>query len=199
MTERKNNPLDVSTVRGIKGGYMHVAPHGTKLPTSIDEALDPAFVNAGYVSSDGWTESTDFDTSDAVNDVNGDPVVPEARTSTKETLKFKLISLNKDSAGVQYGTKNVTDASGVLKIVHNWGNLDDDLSVVLDLVLKNNRRWRKVVGSCSVTGLDDSAMSSSEVAGREVTVSYAADAERTTCIDYIQSTETTATNPSAGK
>lgn len=199
MTERKNNPLDVSTAKGIKGGYMHVAPRGTKLPTSIEEALDPAFVNVGYVSSDGWTETTDFDTSDAVNDVNGDPVLPETRTSTKETLKFKLISLNKDAAGVQYGTKNVTDAAGVLKIVHNWGNLDDDLSVVLDLVLKNNRRWRKVVGGCSVTGLDDSAISSSEVVGREVTVSYAADEDGTTCIDYIQSTETTAASSGAGK
>lgn len=199
MTTKKNDPKDVSTVRGVKGGYMFVAPYGTKLPTDYSTALDDAFVNVGFVSSDGWSEKLDIDTSDAINDVNGDTTVPETRTSTKESISFTLISLNKDSAAVQYGAKNVTDGNGLMVIKHNWGNMDDNWSVVLELVLKNNRRMRKVIPEGSVTGLDDLSMNSSDVMGREVTVSYAANDNGETCIDYIQSTETTAAASGAGK
>lgn len=192
MADEKNDPKAVSTTRGIKGGYMFVAPLGTKLPTSYDEPLDPAFRNAGYVSSDGWTESTDSETSDGVTDVNGEVVISSERTSTSETLQCKLISVTQTAMGVQYGSQNVTDSNGLLMVRHNWANATEQLECVLDLVLKDNHRWRKVVPAGSVTDLDDNTLSSTEVQGHQVTITYANDETGTGCYDYIQSYETTA-------
>lgn len=197
MTTRKNDPSEVSTVKGLVGGYIFVAPCGTKLPTDYTTALDEAFVNIGYVNKDGLTESVDFDTSDAVQDMNGQTVIDEQRSSASEAIKFTPLSINKVAAAFQYGSGNVTDASGLVTIKHNWLNADEDLSAVCELVLKGRRRWRKVIPKGHVNGLDDLALNKDNAAGREVTLAYSQDSDGTGCIDYIQSTETKASQGGA--
>ena len=88
-----------------------------------------------------------------------------------------------------YGTENVTDLDGVITVEHN-GNKDEAWSIVLELVLKNGRRWRKVVPSAKLSELDDLKLAVSEIAGRQITLKYLVDSDGNTCYDYIESTET---------
>lgn len=192
MASRANNPADVSTARGVKGGYMYIAPVGTKLPTDRKSPLDPAFMNAGYVSDEGWKESVDIDTTDAVTDERGDTVIASEASKYTEKLTFTLISMQKDSLAMQYGRNNVTDSDGEIVVDHNWGNAGDHWSVVLELLMKNDRHWRKVIADGNVTSLDEVGINKDDAVGREVELTYQNDANGSGCKDYIQSTETTA-------
>lgn len=192
MASRTNNPADVSTVRGVKGGYMFIAPVGTKVPTDRTTNLDAAFVNVGYVSDDGWKESVDIDTTDSVSDERGDTVIASEASSYTEKITCTLISITKDALSLMFGAKNVTDSKGEITVDHNWGNAGDHWSVVLELVMKNDRHWRKVIPDCNVTSLDDMGLNKDDAAGREVELTYQTDSNGSGCKDYIQSTETTA-------
>ena len=63
-------------------------------------------------------------------------------------------------------------------------------TIVLELVLKNGRRWRKVVPAAKSSELDDIKLAVSEIAGRQITFKYVVDSNGNTCYDYIESTET---------
>lgn len=191
MATKINDPKDVSTVRGVKGGYLFMAPYGTPLPTDRTTALDEAFVNRGYVNGDGWTETVDIDTSDDVPDQRGDIVISGEPTQYTEKITFTLISTNKDSLAVQYGSKNVTDSDGEIVVDHNWGNAaDEKWSAVLELVMKNGRLWRKVIPEAHITSLGDVSITKEDAVGREVELTYLTDSNGSGCKDYIQSTET---------
>ena len=66
-----NNTDNVSSAKGVKGGYIFRAPVGTDLPTDIKTPLDPAFKVLGFISEDGYVESLETDSEDIV-DMNGD-------------------------------------------------------------------------------------------------------------------------------
>lgn len=66
-----NNTDNVSSAKGVKGGYIFRAPVGTDLPTDINTPLDHAFKVLGFISEDGYVESLETDSEDIV-DMNGD-------------------------------------------------------------------------------------------------------------------------------
>lgn len=80
--------VDATNVRIARTGAVYVAPLGTPLPASSSAALDAAFVNCGYVSTDGVT----FTPSETVNGVfawqNGARV---ATTHEELTYTFKFV------------------------------------------------------------------------------------------------------------
>lgn len=193
----KNNTANVSTTRGIKGGYAFCAPVGTTLPTDYETPLDAAFKNVGYISSDGWKEGLDGD-SDNITDMNGD-VVDSYDSSFTETLGMTLLEIGDEALAVQYGHDNVTDEDGMITVDHNWGNAGEYLAWVLELVLKNGRRWRKVIRSAKRTDLGEFQGNATTPAGREITLTYQTDANGSGCKDYIQSTETSKVAPQSDK
>ena len=182
-----NNVANVSGTKGVRGGYIHVAPAGTTLPTSIDTTLDSAFKVLGYITEDGFVESLETDSED-MKDMNGDLIHSEV-TSRVESANFTLAEIKAGTLKVMYGASNVTDSDGVICVKHN-GDSADEWSVVLDLVLKNNRRWRKVVPLAKLDELGDLTLAVAKVAARELTLKYLTDADGNTCYDYIESTET---------
>lgn len=190
------NKANVSTTRGIKGGYLFAAPVGTNLPTDIKTELDPAFFSLGYVSSDGFEESVD-QSSGEINDMNGD-LVDTYDESAKETIVFKLIEQAKNPLSVQYGTQNVATRDGMIVVDHNWSKAGESLSFIFELVLKNGRRWRKVIPEGRVTERGSFTGSSTEVAGRECTVSYLTDENGSGCKDYIEDIDNPVKQPTEG-
>lgn len=175
---------NVSTTRGVKGGYVFCAPVGTALPNDIYTPLNPAFECVGFVGEDGFTEAVDGG-SESIVDMNGDTVdsYDEAKT---ETCVMKLIEMALQSLKVQYGEKNVEERDGMIVVKHDWSNADDELSWVFELLLKNGRRWRKVVPKGKSGERGEFQGSSTNVAGREVTVTYAKDDDGGGCYDYIE-------------
>lgn len=190
---RQNNTADVSTVKGVAGGYFFYLPSAqaeSVLPTDIATALDGSWINGGFISEDGFTEALDSDTPDPIVDMSGSTVDQPSGTHT-ETIELMLISLNKDAFGIQNGLANVTDENGTLSVVHNWATaFDAEYSCVLDLVLKNGRRWRKIIKHSKVTELGDFEGKSDSVAGRNVKLTYLNGADARNVVDLFESTET---------
>ena len=201
-----NDTKNVSTGKGIAGGYLFSAPRTAAVLALIPQLksfttqLTDAFANLGYVASDGIVESESVDTN-TDTDMNGD-AINTSRSNRVETEKFTLVEVKKDSLGEQYGHANVDDASGLITVHHNNDEREHRVYVA-ELVLKDGRRWRKIVPDGQVTEVADLTISSTNLVGREVTVTCntytwtegsgsSAKTHVDTVIDFIQSTETSA-------
>lgn len=184
-----NNAANVSAGKGVKGGYIYSAPVGTTLPTDIETELDPAFKCLGFISEDGYVESISEDLNDTV-DMNGD-LMDSSNSNRVESAQFTLAEIKAETLKRQYGENNVTDENGIITVKHN-SDSHPVFAYVLELVLKNNRRWRKVVPKGQSSELDDLTIASSELCQRALTMKYLTDENGNTCYDYYESTETEA-------
>ncbi|WP_368133195.1 hypothetical protein [Collinsella bouchesdurhonensis] len=184
-----NSTDNVSSTKGVRGGYIFVAPTGTALPTDYSTALPTAYKCLGFISEDGYVETVDSDSEDLV-DMNGD-LMDSPQTSRVESAQLTLAEIKAMTLKLMYGDENVTDKAGVITVKHN-GNSNGTWVVVLDLLLKNNRKWRKVVPLFQCSELDDLTLAVGELAARALTAKYLTDESGNTCYDYIQSTETNA-------
>ena len=145
-----NSTDNVSSTKGVRGGYCFVAPLGTTLPTDYSTALPSAFKCLGFISEDGYTETVDSDFED-ITDMNGD-LMDSPQTSRVESATLTLAEIKAMTLRLMYGDENVTDKAGVITVKHN-GNSSGTWVVVLELLLKNNRKWRKVVQALVDAGI----------------------------------------------
>lgn len=88
------------------GGYGRVAPIGSKRPATASEALDPAYVDFGYISDDGVEVTTENGT-DKIKDWNQD-VVAIIQKSNECSVKFRLLQISPETAKLMFGEPNVT-------------------------------------------------------------------------------------------
>ncbi len=184
-----NNAANVSAGKGVKGGYIYSAPVGTTLPTDIKTELNAAFKVLGFISEDGYVETVEEDSNDIV-DMNGD-LMDSSSSNRVESAQFTLAEIKVETLKRQYGENNVTDENGIIIVKHN-SDSHPAFAYVLELVLKNNRRWRKVIPQGQSSELDDLTIASSELCQRALTMKYLTDENGNTCYDYIESTETEA-------
>lgn len=184
-----NNTANVSAARGVKGGYFFIAPVGTELPSDYSTPLPPAYKCLGFISSDGYEESVDED-SDELTDINGD-VMDETTSKRVESAAVTLAEIKAQTLAAMYGDENVSDKDGMITVRHN-GNSHPTFVYALELLLKDNRKWRKVVPLGKSSELDSLKIAASELASRQLTIKYLSSDELggDTCRDYIQSTET---------
>lgn len=87
-------------------GPILSAPRGTALPEAIGDALDPAFVDSGYVSEDGLTLTPERST-EVVRDWSGS-VVRELLTEFAARLAWSHLETNEQSLKNYMGDDNVT-------------------------------------------------------------------------------------------
>ena len=99
-----NNTDNVSSAKGVSGGYIFCAPVGTDLPTDIKTSSTPAFLVLGFISEDGYVESQSSD-SEEITDMNGE-LIASPRTKRVESAKFTLAEIKADTLKVQYGEDN---------------------------------------------------------------------------------------------
>lgn len=184
---KTNDQKNVSAGKGVRGGYIFSAPVGTTLPTDVETALDPAFEVLGFLSEDGYVETIDEDSDDLV-DMNGD-LMDSTNSNRVESAQLTFAEIKAATLRRQYGEANVTDEDGMITVRHN-SDSHPVFSYVVELVLKNGRRWRKVVPRGQSAELDDLTVASSELCQRAMTMKYLTDEGGNTCYDYIQSTET---------
>lgn len=183
-----NTTANVSAAKGVKGGYIFSAPVGTELPTDIESDLNEAFKVLGFISEDGYVESIEEDSNDLV-DMNGD-LMDSSNSGRVESAEVTLAEIKAETLKRQYGAENVTDADGVITVKHN-SNSHGSFSYVLELLLKDGRRWRKVVPVGQSSELGELTIASTELCQRPLTIKYLTDEQGNTCYDYIESTETT--------
>ena len=190
-----NNKANVSTTRGVKGGYFLSAPTGTvDVPTKANFTSwtpSSAWENQGYVVEDGITESVSSDGGSELRDINLDTVDTVDGTHT-ETVQVGFMEVAKNALATQYGHANVTDENGVLEVAHNWSRSEETRMYVFLLLLKNGRKWVKYIPSGKVTELADLTLNATTVAQRSATITYLTDENGNGCFDWIESTETPA-------
>jgi hypothetical protein len=86
---------------GVTGG-AYVAPEGTTLPTDATTSLNGAFVEVGYLSEDGISQSISEDITDLVAWQNAD-VVRKIQTSHDVTYSFTMIETTDVTLETFYG------------------------------------------------------------------------------------------------
>lgn len=179
-----NNSTDnVSVTKGVAGGYFFVAPAGTTLPTDCTTALGSSFTNVGYISDEGISHSKSASSTD-FHDMNGDTVA-NAVTEITRTMTQRFIEINATSLAEYFGATNVTNTNDVITVKDNNTAMPERV-IVLELVLKDGRKWRRVVPRAKVTDWSDQTDVSTELAGLECTYTKYADASGNYEYDYIQ-------------
>lgn len=185
----QNSNTNVSAGKGVAGGYMFRAPLGTVKPIDYETALGAEFKCCGAISEDGVAFSTESD-AEEFRDLNGD-VMDVSKTSNSEKFTLVLAEMKALTLETQYGSKNVTDAAGMIT-VHINGAEPERYIYVFELLLKSGRKWRRIVHDANVTEMSDLTVASSELLGREATFTAYKDATTGDYYtDYIESTETT--------
>ena len=180
-----NNTANVSVGKGVAGGYFFTAPAGTTLPTDYTTALDNAFVNCGYLTDEGAVFAIDA-SSDNFYDLNGDTIATSAGSRTR-TVNLVFAETKPDSLKEVYGQDNVTvdDTTNTITVTHNGRDMGLR-SLVFELVLRDGKKWRRVIPSAQVTEWDDMTVLYSELINYPVTYTMYKDAAGNDMYDYIQ-------------
>lgn len=189
-----NNTANVSTTRGVVGGYFFSAPTSTTdLPTASNFTTwvpSDAWLNQGYIPEDGFTEGVEFGDTTELRDINLDVVDTDTGGAT-ETLQIGLMEVNARALKTIYGDSNVTDASGTITIEHDWSNAGEAHMFALLLLLKNGRKWVKLIRNGKVTAVGELTGNKTTAAQRQVTITYSKDANGNAgCVDFIESNDT---------
>lgn len=180
-----NSTANVSVGKGVVGGYLFAAPAGTTLPTDYSTALANAFVNLGYVTDDGATFSTEAESS-TFKDLNGDDIATSNGGRTR-TLNVQLAEVKADALKEVFGQSAVTVATGSgtagdITITHNNNDMPHRV-VVMELVLRNGRKWRRVLPDAQVTDWGDLTVLYSDLVSFDITFTLNG---TNPIIDYIQ-------------
>ena len=177
-----NSTANVSTTKGVVGGYFYTAPIGTTLPTDNSTTLNEAFVNIGYISDAGVVHSKSG-TNTNFHDMNMD-TIESASSEIERTMVQKFVEINEAALKEARGQSNVTTATSLITVK----DTNDDMPyrcIVQELVLKGGRKWRRVIPKAKVTDWGDETDLSTELAGFELTYTKFADSTGCYQYDYI--------------
>lgn len=190
MASTANNTANVSYGKFKSGGYFFLAPAGTALPTDNSTALTATFLNMGFLGDDGVNFS-DSSSTETAYDANGDSIAT-SQGEIEKTFTVTFREIKKDNLAVMYGTANVTDEGGVIE-VHDKGPNATTYVGVFEILLKDGRKWRRIVPQCQPGELGDQTIAYNELVGREITMTALLDSTSGSYyVDYIDSTETEA-------
>lgn len=178
------NVTEVTAGKPKVGGHVYRAPIGTTLPTDATTALAQAFIDMGYISDDGVTNSNSPE-STVINAWGGTPVLT-IQESKADTYQLTFISAeNVEVQKMVYGDDNVTGSSfstGV-SVTANAKELDD-YAYVIEMIARGDIAHRVVIPCAKPSEIGDIVYSDTEAVGYEVTLNCTADASRNTHYEY---------------
>ena len=180
-----NNSLNVNAGKPKVGGAVFKAPLNTTLPTTAVADLDSAFVNLGFISDAGVTNSNS-PSNTSIKEWGG-AVVLDIQTEKPDTFKMAFLeSTNLEVLKMIYGASNVsgTLADGIT-VNANTDELPQQ-SLVIDMVLKNNGAKRIVIPIGKITALSDITYAGGDAVKYEVTISAYPDSSGNTHHEYIK-------------
>lgn len=169
-----NNALDVLV--GATGKvYGGVA--GTALPVTPVAALAAGFLDLGYVSDGGVTQSINQGTNE-IKAWGGDTV---RKVQTDHTVEYKLtlIETNVNSVAAYYKTANLTT-----NVVQIKADMNQRQSWVVDVVDGTNL-IRLVIPDGEVTAHDDVVFKTGEAIGYGLTITAYPDASGVKAYEYL--------------
>ncbi|QRY51730.1 phage tail tube protein [Mycolicibacterium septicum] len=166
---------NVYAAEPLASGSVLVAPLGTDLPESTDDALDPDFVDLGYVGEDGFTETMER-TTDEKKAFGGD-TVKVLQTEYNHSFQFVLLeSVNASVLKAVYGADNVTvtpaNASHgtQVSVKKNAKKLPHQSWVIDTTDSEYGAKYRTVIPDGQITEVGDVTIVHSDTISYEVTV-----------------------------
>ena len=190
MPVTNNSTANTGYAKFKPGAYFFVAPYGTDLPTDNTTELNEAFKNMGFMGDQGFVFSNSSSTNTG-RDANGDAIATSAG-EVEKTLQCVFRELKADGLKVVYGQDNVTDTEGVLT-VHDKGPNSEVYSGVIEALLADGRKDRKVIPQMVPNQLGSETMAYTELVGKDMTFAVLLDGTLGDYyVDYIDSTETEA-------
>lgn len=111
---------------------IYLAPLGTPVPTDVNAALDAAFVDVGWLHSDGITETP----TGSKNQIRGHQGARVVRTRIEEpgtTVSFVALESNSVTKALRYDEKSSTVTGGVRKTVRGPGQKVSKRVAVVDV------------------------------------------------------------------
>lgn len=154
--------LNADNVEVASTGAVYLAPLGSVLPTSSDEALDAAFLSLGYLSEDGITEAPGIDTETIKAWQNGD-TVRTLQTGHSLAYEFTMIETNEVTLAAYYGA---VEANGDVLIT---GASLPIQAMVVDVIDQGQIR-RRVFERAQITERGEVSLTNSDATGYPVTV-----------------------------
>lgn len=191
---KTNDAKNVLSGKPKVGGAIFRAPIGSIRPKDAKTALDGAYVNLGYASDEGVTESVERST-EPVKAWGGD-TVKIMQTEYGVSYTFQLIeTLNDEVLKTLYGDSNVdvspaTQSKGSLRKVLLNSNALPPALYAIDLVDGDATIRIDLIGQVSEVG--EITYSDEDVIKYEVTIAGIADSDGNTAIKYIDDGITTA-------
>ena len=180
------NTAQVTAGKPKTGGHVYRAPLGTSLPTDALTELDSAFIDMGYISESGVTNSNSPESS-TVNAWGGTPVL-RILNSKDDTYKLQFISaMNPEVQKMVYGDSNVegTDVESGLTVKANSKELVE-YCYVIDMLAKGDVLHRVVIPNAKPTEIGDIVYNDSDPVGYDVTLGCNADNDGNTHYEYWQ-------------
>ena len=179
------NKENVAVGKPKVGGAIHVAPAGTTLPTDAVTALGAAFVNLGYVSEEGLTNSN----SAAMETIHawGKDII-FSKDGDDETYSWTLLEvLDENVQKFIRGSDNVTVTEGAMSIqvkrASERAQLEEHV-IVVEMIL-HKRAVRHVIPRGVITEVGEVNYTDDDAVGYQVTVTALPDASGNSHYEYI--------------
>jgi len=174
--------LDSDLVRVAVSGAVYVGPTDTAAPTDSGTALEDGFLDLGYVSSDGISESIDRTTAQIRAWQNG-ALVREVTSEGTYSVSLTFLETNQEVLELYFGS-DVT--SGVLNgdPTSSGGRKSFVIDVVDGAVIE-----RTYIPQGEVTSVGERTLASGDAIGYNVTITAYADANNNTFKKFFSSLE----------
>lgn len=175
----------VTAGKPMVGGAVHWAPAGTTPPTSATASLTDAYVDMGYISEDGVTNSNERE-SEEIKAWGGDTVLT-TQTGKTDTFSLTFIeSMNVEVLKRVFGEDNVSgDLETGITVKVNAKELVAGVWVI-DMVLTEGYLKRIVIPNGKISELGEISYTDSDVTGYESTITALPGADGDTHKEYIQ-------------
>lgn len=155
---------DIDQVRVGVDGVVASAPADATAPTSAVSTLDPAYVDLGYVSEDGVTETTN-QTSEKLRAWQNAKVVRTTITEAETVFKLVLLQTSAETIALYYGGTVEADGSIIINPLAERPRK----TFVLD-VLDGDEVIRAYAPDAQVTEVGDIVYQNGAPIGYEVTI-----------------------------
>lgn len=178
------NAANVTVGKPKVAGAIFRAPKGTTPPTSASTSLGASFVELGYVSEDGVTNSNSPD-SEKIKAWGGQ-IVLVVSTEVPDTFQMTLIeTLDPNVAKAVYNSANVTvDGTTGFSIKVNADPLEEAVYVI-DMRMTGGAIKRIVIPSGMISERGDIVYKDDEAVGYDITLDALPDSSGNNHYEYI--------------